>query len=67
MAAFYLISLALGVLLVSMRGSSVDPEPVADSLRAGGAGLKIHEDVAKAVLEGARPQQHYITYSWSPW
>ncbi|HMS73119.1 MAG TPA: urease subunit alpha [Baekduia sp.] len=34
-----------------VRGSSVDPEPVADSLRAGGAGLKIHEDV------GAGPGQ----------
>ena len=28
-----------------VRGSSVDPEPVEAALRAGGAGLKIHEDV----------------------
>lgn len=34
-----------------VRGSSVDPEPVAASLRVGGAGLKIHEDV------GAGPGQ----------
>jgi urease subunit alpha len=29
-----------------VRGSSSRPEPVEDSLRAGGAGLKIHEDVS---------------------
>jgi urease subunit alpha len=29
-----------------VRGSSIDPAPVEESLRAGGAGLKIHEDVA---------------------
>jgi urease subunit alpha len=29
-----------------VRGSSVDPVPVDAALRAGGAGLKIHEDVA---------------------
>jgi urease subunit alpha len=29
-----------------VRASSVDPEPVEAALRAGGAGLKIHEDVA---------------------
>jgi urease subunit alpha len=29
-----------------VRGSSARPQPVLDALRAGGAGLKIHEDVA---------------------
>ena len=33
-----------------MRASSVDPAPVEAALRAGGAGLKVHEDV------GARPR-----------
>ena len=35
MAAFYLISLALGVLIVSLRGSSVDLMHVLFGTRAG--------------------------------
>jgi urease subunit alpha len=38
-------------LLALVRGSATDPELVADGLRAGGGGLKIHEDV------GAGPEQ----------
>ncbi len=34
-----------------VRGSSARPEPVVHSLRAGGAGLKIHEDVAAGAAQ----------------
>ncbi|MEI2700786.1 MAG: urease subunit alpha [Baekduia sp.] len=43
MAALEAVPINVALLV---RGSSCDPEPVAAMLRAGGAGLKIHEDVS---------------------